>query len=523
MSIRSREISSLSEKINLLLESNFNNISSQAKLAEASNIDAPQINRWVHPTTVGIQTFKKLCNAYADKIPPELWEEPLEIFAEKLGLESNHSINGGKLEVRNEYGIDFESRLRDKNLLQKRFEIMKGCWEMYCYSLSILERKYLTYGIVEIIHLNDDGFLECIMGGENLDYHGYCFFVGDQTHFQIEAKSLANEILYITTNSPKQILNPMMTGILSGLSGYNQNKTYITPTAVKVALCHVGAVSNLREKYQLSTDIPHEQLADKIENILNSGEVTLSKDILDAIDNHIPHDATPYALRADVKNELSNQPCDLLEKLREVITSSPRLSSLEKEILSDYQVLFRRAFGDKVYRFVKLSQYYERIMYLAKNTTKSIIATYLYDNYDYNIDELLTFGDEYVLVQKHLISEQKVTVSRLFIIKSMSPDDFLLKKMYEEEQAGIDVSYLQSKCWTESTLVDTIGIVDFALFDEEKAIVLGEKESFCAVQSASIVTNIEKISVYKESFITNRKKAKTLTNEMRERAALLLT
>jgi hypothetical protein len=92
--------------------------------------------------------------------------------------------------------------------------------------------------------------------------------------------------------------------------------------------------------------------------------------------------------------------------------------------------------------------------------------------------------------------------------------------MFREEQAGIEVLYLQENDWVNS-LLKTTYLVDFAMFDEAKAVMLGEKELFSTVQVASLVTNENKILELKELFYINKERANYLTDEMRQKAQRL--
>jgi len=303
------EVLDLGKKISLLLSNGFHQITTATKLADKSSradikksgLNTSEISRFRTrgDNRININKFKGLCAAYP-QIPEQLWHQPLEIFAQELELSF---FEKPALTMRSPHqpqipmmGIDFKSRIKDKELLERRFEIMKGYWEVFNYSISIKYKKCITYDILELKKLTEDGFIECLTYGYNYQYHGHCFFVGSITYFMMEEYNLLNEIAIIMTNAPDRSIHPLLSGIVMFLSGGSHELVSI-PSAAKILLRHVGSIHNVKEKYAINGNFSIPEMIEKIEEKINLDTTQLS-DILPLIDNHIPQDAVPYALRA---------------------------------------------------------------------------------------------------------------------------------------------------------------------------------------------------------------------------------
>jgi len=296
------EVIDLGEKISLLLNHGFNKIKKATTLAEKSGLNESEISRFRTRGDNRINTnkFKGLCNIYP-QIPEQLWHQPFEIFAQEMGLSSFQKPALAMLPTNQPQiplmGIDFKSRIKDREFLERRFEIMKGYWEGFYYSISKTSKQYIIYHLLDIIKLNEHGYIECLMFDGRFNYYGYCFFVAGNTYFILEEISLLNEIIFITTNSPDRAVNPILNGINIGLTGGSSELVAI-PSAAKVLLRHIGSLDKIKEKYKLNcSDLSIQNMAEEVQEIINS-DITQLNDILPFIDNHVPQDAVPYTLRA---------------------------------------------------------------------------------------------------------------------------------------------------------------------------------------------------------------------------------
>lgn len=299
MSSRSHSIIDLKEKLALLLRNKVSGIKTQTELAKESGIDNSLINRWLNPTNVGLHDFEKLCEVHKDAVPLELWDKPIEEFAETLGLayEAPQRTVSSPAVLAEKMGIDFESRRKERKFLEKRFEIMKGYWEVIRYSISITTNQYIIYALLEIEKLSPSGYAECTLVEKDFSYKGSYFLVSNVTYFLMEEINVQNEIMWFSTNSPDRMKNPILHGICSALTGGSQELIAI-PASVKVVLRHVGSLDAIKEKYKLNNALTSvTEIITSVRNIINADNSQI-EDILPLIDNHIPQDAVPYALRA---------------------------------------------------------------------------------------------------------------------------------------------------------------------------------------------------------------------------------
>lgn len=288
------DIPDLGEKINLLLKYAVNDIHSAAILAKKSEISPDYISRFRSgQRRISSNNLKKLCKAYPE-ISESLWCESLNVFAQELGLGEEKAKPAFPAMV----GIDFESRIRDRRLLEKTFETIKGYWEYYRYAISHRNYKHdIIFNLLEIIALNDNDYFECILIENDFYYKGYCFQGVGGLFFMLEETSLINGTIFLITNIPNTHTDPEINGVFIGLTGGPYSLTPI-PSATRVALRHINSIEQLKEKYAVTGNYSSLiKLSDKIQEIINSDTSQL-KSILDAIDNHIPLDAVPYALRA---------------------------------------------------------------------------------------------------------------------------------------------------------------------------------------------------------------------------------
>lgn len=303
------EVIDLGKKISLLISNKFNKIETAIKLAqksqmlenEKSGLDKSEISRFKTrgDNRININKFKGLCSIYP-QISEELWHQPFETFAQEIGLSSFQKPALAMLPTNQPQiplmGIDFKSRIKDREFLERRFEIMKGHWEGFRYSISKRDIQYVIYSVLEVNKLNENGYIECILHTSQFNYKGFCFFIAGTTYFILEEYNLLNEITFIVTNSVERALNPVLNGILLCLTGGAYELVAI-PSAAKTLLRHTGSLDKIKEKYKLSNTISTLDMIKKIQENINLDTIQLN-DILPFIDNHVPQDAVPYTLRA---------------------------------------------------------------------------------------------------------------------------------------------------------------------------------------------------------------------------------
>ncbi|OUD14952.1 hypothetical protein TPSD3_04380 [Thioflexithrix psekupsensis] len=253
-------------------------------------------------------------------------------------------------------------------------------------------------------------------------------------------------------------------------------------------------------------------MAFNVEQVINANKSRFSE-ILDSIDNYIPLHAIPYGLTTTNHHTKLQRDKLVFEELAHLINGLSHIGAIERDCLEDYFSLLKNAILNQSYHFIKPAQYYKRISYLAENTQKNIIATYLHDTHHYQNGEISSFSQYYFSIQKKLIIEKNISVKRLFITRKEQPDERLLMRMYQEQQAGIEVLYLREQDWVEPSLLEKTGVLDLAIFDEKIAIILTGRECFSQAQSTTMVSNLSKIQQYIELFNANWDIARPLTTE----------
>jgi hypothetical protein len=158
-----------------------------------------------------------------------------------------------------------------------------------------------------------------------------------------------------------------------------------------------------QEKYSINgANYSPRELNEQIEILINSKNYLLNNNILDAINNYIPQNALPFVLRADNKYNLPIDSCEVITRLQNTLSNNSSCE-IERKCLTDYLDLLKNAICDREYRFVKRSDYYFRIVLLAKEAVKNIIATYLYESYEHSNAELDKFRNMYFKTQAKLV------------------------------------------------------------------------------------------------------------------------
>jgi len=176
---------------------------------------------------------------------------------------------------------------------------MKGYWESYRYAVSNPNEKKVVYGILEIIKLHDNCYFECSYDEGEFLYHGYGFQGMGGLFFVLEENRLINGSIFMVTNLPNSYTKPEINGIGVGLTGGVFSILSI-PAAARVVFRHLESIELLKNKYAIkNNDISLKELVITIQKIIDIDiSVLKSENIIDAIDNHVPQDAVPYALRA---------------------------------------------------------------------------------------------------------------------------------------------------------------------------------------------------------------------------------
>lgn len=301
-------IPDLGKKLSLLLDIGLNGIHKACDLSKQTGIDASEISRYRRRGDDRISRFKfkSLCKVYADAVEEKLWFESIDIFTNALTANVIETTPQGETVATSEEkscfrGIDFESRIKDKKILEKTFDIMKGYWESYRYAVSNPNGRYIVYGLLEIKKLNENCYFECSYHEGDFYYHGYGFQGMGGLFFMLEEGNLINGTIFMVTNLPNSYPKPEINGIGLGLTGGSFSILSI-PAAARVVFRRPEAIELLKKKNDDSSSL--KELVKEVQVAINSdlspwvNSSSESENILNAIDNHVPQDAVPYALRA---------------------------------------------------------------------------------------------------------------------------------------------------------------------------------------------------------------------------------
>lgn len=499
-----RTIPELGEKVRFLLKEEINGIRRQKTLENRLNKKATFISRL--NKNIDQETFELLCRLYP-MIPSELWETAsTDEFIEGLkglGL-IKKPVNGFlKAAIASTEGLNFKAREQDMSRLRHWFDTLQGYWEVFSYSANTTNKtRYVHHGFLEIIQLKENGFIECAIQGRNYPYQGHCYPHNNTLYFLFEEAHLHREMLFMMMRLPNQDNRSGMNGVCSFPT---------TPAANKMSLRQVSSLEEIKQYYKITDGYValDAALSDEIEHRINQDHSLLSAEILDAIDNHIPIEAIPYALCADGKRhlpDLHETPEKIMSVLQDKLNVlTENMHPVQQDCIRDYWRILQNALCHQTCYLVKPSHYRERLVALAEASRKFIIATYWHDNYQHDVTHpaAAQISLDYLNAQARMIKEENISVQRIFISKAVQPDDVLFARMRQEQAAGIDVYYLPTDQW-QSHPWNLTNAFDFAVFDGKIALVLGERDVYSWMPRASVTSSENELRNLIDLFNLNR-------------------
>jgi hypothetical protein len=288
-------VEDLGRKILLLLESEKGSVRSQQELICTLQIGKDLFSRLMSGTRVlSEDKFLKLCEIF--DLKREEWHVALSLFGERLGF-SRHQIaliSGTPIP-----GIDFASRIDDRDQVNATFNVIAGFWESYYYSVSKISELVVSRDLLIIKRVNEDNFIECEIDDSIFRYTGWCFPTGRHLYFVLEKSKLFDEIIVYTTNRPDR-MPPKLYGIILCLSG-GVDETNAYPCAAKVIFRYLGSEAAVREHYGLNKkQNVVEALRKSIPGYVSPNDERLdeeSQQIIKDISNVVDPSVIPSALR----------------------------------------------------------------------------------------------------------------------------------------------------------------------------------------------------------------------------------
>ena len=178
--------------------------------------------------------FLKLSSVFG--IEQRRWFDDIDAFGEYLGYSRFEisSITGFVLP-----GIDFHSRIKDRDTVGKIYGVIQGYWECFYYSVSKLDQVLISRDLVQIERLGQDMYMSCTVHDRFFSYKGVCFPIKNHLCFALEKDRHFNEIIFYLTNLPDRD-PPKLNGIILCLSGgVDEFSTY--PAASYVAFRYIGS------------------------------------------------------------------------------------------------------------------------------------------------------------------------------------------------------------------------------------------------------------------------------------------
>lgn len=287
------KIDSIGEKISLLLRSDRFKIKREVDLKLALGIEDDYFTRIKNGTRpLSESIFIKLCNVFG--IEQRRWFDSLAAFGEYLGYSRFEiiSITGSTLP-----GFDFHSRIKDRDTVDKIFEVIGGFWESYYYSVSRLDEVLISKDLVHIERVSPDMCMNCSVHDGHFSYKGLCFPIKNHLCFLLEKEKLFNEVIFYLTNLPDRD-PPKLNGVILCLSGgVDEFASY--PAASYVAFRYLGSSHESVSKHYPSIDGGGDLLREL--KMLVPGYVSPSNpayaEIARTIDNSINKKSRPFALR----------------------------------------------------------------------------------------------------------------------------------------------------------------------------------------------------------------------------------
>ncbi len=293
MSVHNLTIPDFGNKLELLLRTGAKDIRTASELSKRLDIGPDILSRMKKGTrTVPQHVFSKLCQIY--DIDDSTWFSDLNSFGRDLGLtpQKVSIITGARIP-----GIDFSSRITDKRMIGDIYEVIKGYWYSYYYSVSRLGDKLVSKDLCIIKNINDDGFIECEIIDNYFKYVGVCFPIKGMLYFILEKDDLFNEIIVYATNLPDRT-PPKLNGVVLCLSG-GVDEMSAFPCASKVVFRYIGKDEEIQNLFDIGDETADDYMRKNIPAYLDP-EIDTEPENLDVyreIDNHIPRDTVPFALR----------------------------------------------------------------------------------------------------------------------------------------------------------------------------------------------------------------------------------
>ncbi len=267
-------------------------INKLSELAEAIPLSQDYVSRIVNGSRGLSQTnlheFSSKLN-----VPYESWMLDLEDFVDKLG--GNYSVLS-KLEGLQQFGFDFQSRVKEESVISRLHELIGGHWESYYCSVARSDRLVACRDYVYFGSPTDDGLIPCYIRDVMFEYEGHCFPVENHLYLMLEKRRIFNEIIVYMLNRP-QTYPPRLEGlILCKSDGDNQFSSI--PSAARVSFRFLGSTEDLGEPKHAHGPRRH-QLAQTIPAYVWESDLELpeQRDILGRIQNVVDEDELPNALR----------------------------------------------------------------------------------------------------------------------------------------------------------------------------------------------------------------------------------
>lgn len=294
-------IPDLGEKIALLLKSGRTSVKTESQLLQGLGIGKDMLSRIKGGTRVlSDDRFVKLCDLF--NLEQKEWFSPLDAFSSKLGFTRYQIalITGKQVP-----GIDFQSRIAERRVVENLFRTMEGFWQSFYYSVSKLDRIAVRQDIMHVKRVNEDGFIECDLKDSHCLYVGWGFPITNAKFYLVlEKEGLFDEIIIYCTNLPER-MNPRLYGVILCLSG-GVDSVQAVPCAAKCAFRFLGREEEVRKQFGWGKSIDvraklfEEQskyiFPDDFANPKNDEERETAQIIRD-ISNVIPADQVPSSLR----------------------------------------------------------------------------------------------------------------------------------------------------------------------------------------------------------------------------------
>ena len=282
-------------KIDLLLRSDRFTIRTNTKLSETLGVEPDYFSRiksGTRPLTE--EKFLVLCGLFG--LEQRAWLEDLETFGKRLGFSRRHTSLIAKKPLS---GIDFASRIRDERIINDMFDLLKGYWEIYYYSVSTTDIQRVCRDLFIVRRINEDAFIECELKDIAFNYSGWCFPVKNHFYVVLEKDRIFNEVVVFTTNLPDRH-PPKLYGVMLCISG-GVDDTHAFPSATKIACRYLGSDKReVRERYKMNDSVDVEEFLKKhVPRYLDpEGDLENEvKNLIRDIANYVGNDDVPFALR----------------------------------------------------------------------------------------------------------------------------------------------------------------------------------------------------------------------------------